>query len=408
MHENFAVDRLMKGSIKKDALGLQYYDCLKYIDKYWKKITFHRTRDSQRHIGLPNPFVSPNPEIFRHDQFYWDSYFTILGLVVSGRLALAKGMVDNLMFLFKKYKIIPLRNRAYNLGISQPPFLTSMAREVLNYKNDKRWLKKVTRVSEDELLNYWMSDAGQPDCNLIYQGLSRYCDHFISHGTSEHESGWDSTSRFDDRCLNFLPVDLNSCLYKYEADLEYFYSVLGNKRKATKFRKQAEARKKTIMKLLWDPKRNFFFDYDYRNRKRSTFYSIAGFYPLWAGLASKPIAKRMLKALKKFEHRGGLATTQSTGLSKEYRQWDFPNGWPNQHWIVINGLLRYGLKEEAERIALKWLKLNKKVFKQTGKIWEKYDVVKMQKGQDGRYVTQSGFGWTNAVFVRLIHDLENN
>lgn len=382
-------------------INREYYKlCLDYINNHWKNITFYLPNDKKTYIGLPNKFISPNSNLFKNDQFYWDSYFIILGLVVSGKVRLAKGMVDNLIHLYKRFGIIPSRNRFYNLGISQPPFLTSMALEVFQGTKNKRWLKRIAKTAEEELKNYWMN----PGTHLVHKGLSRYCDHFWTHPTSEHESGWDMTSRFHDLCLNYLPVDLNSCLYKYETDLAIIYKTLGNRKKEKTYLEQASKRKKSMLNLMWNEKKCFFFDYDFKNKKQSNFYSLAGFYPLWAKLVTESQAKKMLKSIRKFDYNGGLANTQKSGLSKEFKQWDYPNGWANQQWIVIKGLLNYGFKSEAERLAIKWLNLNKKVFLKTGEFWEKYNVVKSDIGKEGRYPIQTGFGWTNAIFVRLVKE----
>lgn len=383
-----------------------YRKCLNFIENYWEKITCYLPKDEGVRIGLPNKFVSPNNEIFKCDQFYWDSYFIILGLIVHNKISLAKGMADNFVYLYRRFRIIPSRNRFYNLGISQPPFLTSMALEVFQKTQDKLWLEKVARIAEEELQNYW-TDKRKAEKHLVYKGLSRYCDHFITHLTAEHESGWDMTSRFYERCLDFLPVDLNSCLYKYEIDLAKIYRILGNKSKKEKFLEQAEKRRKIMFKLMWNEKKGFFFDYNYQIKKQSNFYSLAGFYPLWAKLATEEQAEKIKRNLKKFEYNGGLANTQKTGLSKEFKQHDYPNGWPNQQLIVINGLLNYGFKEDAKRLTKKWLDLNQKVFLKTGKFWEKYNVVKCDIGKEGRYPNQTGFGWTNGVFVKLLNEFSN-
>src|SRR5688572_10259187 len=129
----------MKVNTKKN----KYAACLRYIHFYWKKITYYHPKDKQIHLGLPNKYLAPNNEIFKFDMFYWDSYFTILGLVKDNHLKLAKGMVDNFVYLYKRFKIIPMRNRYYNLGTSQIPFLTSMAFEVFEANGDKAWLAKV-------------------------------------------------------------------------------------------------------------------------------------------------------------------------------------------------------------------------------------------------------------------------
>lgn len=387
--------------MKKD-----YKNCLEYIENYWKELTFYFPKDKGIHIGLPNRFVSPSSRegIFGNDQFYWDSYFIILGLIESGKTFLAKGIIDNFVYLYKRFGIIPLRNRFYNLSISQPPFLSSMILETFQVTKDKQWLKRVAKVAEKELKNYWM-DGKEERKHLVYMGLSRYCGHhFITHLAAEHESGWDMTSRFNEHCLDYLPVDLNSCLFKYETDLAKIYKILGDKTKTDFYLNQANKRKEKIINLMWNDKKGFFFDYNYKLRKQSNFYSIAGFYPLWARLASPEQAKKVRKNLKKFEYKGGLANTQKSGLLKEFRQHDYPNGWPPQQWIAIKGFLNYGFKKDAKRIAKKWLGMNKKIFEKTGKFWEKYDVVKCNVGKAGRYPTQSGFGWTNAIFIKLVKE----
>ena len=382
-------------------MNTEYENCLKYIENYWKKITFFFPKDQGFFIGMPNRSVSPNPDLFNHDQYYWDSYFIILGLVCTDKINLAKGIVDNFVYLYKRFNIIPTRNRFYNLDLSQIPFLSSMILEVFWFTKDKSWLREATKTAEKELKYYWTDKRGKIGKHLAYKGLSRYCDRCVSNRLSEHESGWDMTSRFNEHCLNYLPIDLNSCLYKYETDLARIYQFLGNASKSKYYFEQAKKRKKMMTKLMWNSKKGFFFDYNYKIKKQSDFYSIAGFYPLWANLASKTQAEKIKNNLKKFEYNGGLANTQKIPLSKKFKQWDYPNGWANQQWIVIKGLMNYGYEQDAKRLAEKWLNLNADIFEKTGKFWEKYDVVKCDKGRTGRYADQTGFGWTNAIFIKL-------
>jgi alpha,alpha-trehalase len=155
---------------------------------------------------------------------------------------------------------------------------------------------------------------------------------------------------------------------------------------------------------MYDKELNFFFDYNYTRKQRNMFYSVAGFYPLWANLATKKQAEKIREfALPIFEYDGGITNTQPYKLSQDYKQHDYPNGWPHQQWIVIKGLLNYGYRDDAERIARKWLAMNAKIYRKTGLFWEKHNVVKCDIGKfnPNRYPTQSGFAWTNAVFVKL-------
>lgn len=386
----------------------EYADCLNYFHAYWKKLTCYYPKDKQLHFGLPNRYVSPNHYIFKNDLFYWDTYFTILGLIKSKRITLARGMVENLGYLFDRFGIIPMRNRYYNLGTSQIPFFSSMVMEIFSVTGDLQWLKKYMRIAELELQKYWMNEK-RTEKHIVYKGLSRYCDHFLTHLGSEHESGWDMTSRFNDSCLDYLPIDLNTCLYKYELDIADAYRLLKNNYKHRHYKYRAEKRKKEIIDLMWNESLNFFFDFNLAENKSSSFYSVAGFYPLWARLATLEQAQRIRNhALPVLEHEGGIANTQAQGISREIKQHDYPNGWPPQQWIVIKGLLNYGFLDDALRIAKKWLDLNARVFRETGSFWEKYDVVNCAVGvqNPNRYPTQKGFAWTNAVFVRLIKEFE--
>jgi len=383
----------------------EYKECLDYIAKYWNEVTCFHPDDQHIHLGLPNKFISPNSGIYKNDQFYWDSYFTILGLVKCGKAELAKGMVDNFLALQKRFNIIPMRNRFYNLGSSQIPFLTSMIKEIYHETKDLHWYKNVMNGAEYELNNYWMN-KNLTEIHIVHKGLSRYCDHYITHLAAEHESGWDMTSRFKNHCLDYLPIDLNCALYKYETDLAEFYKTTRNKTKYNQYVLNSEKRRININELMWNFSKGFYFDYNYKRGTQSAFYSVAGFYPLWAKLATYTQARKIVDNLERFEYKGGIANTQSNGLSKEYKQHDYPNGWPHQQWIVIKGLMNYGYRKEAIRIADKFLHLTKSVFNDTGKLWEKYNVVKCKVAGSERYPTQEGFSWTNAVIVRLLNKFE--
>jgi alpha,alpha-trehalase len=71
-------------------------------------------------IPLPYPYIVPGGRF--QEIYYWDSYFTMLGLSVSGRFDLIENMVDNFSFLIKTLGHIPNGNRSYYISRSQPPF----------------------------------------------------------------------------------------------------------------------------------------------------------------------------------------------------------------------------------------------------------------------------------------------
>jgi alpha,alpha-trehalase len=232
------------------------------------------------------------------------------------------------------------------------------------------------------------------------------------HDIAEAESGWDMTPRFGRKALHYLPVDLNALLYKYEMDFARYHRLIGHEQEAKKWESTARFRKAVMDGLMWSNLRGLYYDYDYKHEKRGSVSSLASYFAMWAGLASEKQAAQMVKALRRFEHKGGLTTTDALplnsyvpGMSMMPMQWAYPNGWAPLHFIVIKGLERYGYHEDAKRIATKWLKTNLDWYNKNGIFLEKYNVVQPDKPPaKGVYPSQTGFGWTNAVFERLCHD----
>lgn len=380
----------------------RYRDCLQYIERHWDRLVCKTPKDEELIIGLPNRYLSPSRGEFDQKMYYWDTYFINLGLLTGDRIELAAGMADNLVHLFERFGFIPQSNRFYHLGKSNPPFLTSIIGEVFNETRDRDWLKRAAGVAASEYEKRWLGQY-----RLTENGLSRYWEPTHTHEQAEDESGWDRTSRFFDRCLDINPVDLNCLLYKYETDLARFSETLDRKEQAAIWKKKSRERKQLVNRYMWDERLGFFFDYNHVTRKRTRAWSLAGFFPLWTGLATKKQALKARDKLRHFEHKGGLAATRRVYSKKTGRQWDYPNGWPNLHWIVIKGLLNYKFHADAERLAVRWLNTCATVFRKTGRFWEKYDVVKVRESRIGRYETQTGFGWTNGVFVKLTDEFRS-
>lgn len=370
------------------------------IEKRWDELTNSSDAADNSRIALPNPFITPSNGIFHGDQFYWDTYFIILGLLPSGRTELAKGTVDNLLFLLDRFDFVPMRNRYYNTGISQPPLLTSMIRLVYDGTNDAEWLAHAMGLAEREYHEYWTADQTTDRFaqHNVFEGLSRYADHYLVHQTAEHESGWDMSSRFNNRCLDILPIDLNALLYKYETDFAWYYE-LHDPNKANDYRRRAEQRQASMNKLMWNEEDKRYYDYDYQRKKQTRFVASSCYVPLWANLANNSQAKLMSDSLSDLLKLGGVVNTAIGSLPQ--KQWDYPNGWAPMQWFVIEGLKNYGFNDQADAIAARWNDMVEKVFAETGELWEKYDVVHQKPGKPGRYPNQTGFGWTNGVYVRL-------
>ena len=221
------------------------------------------------------------------------------------------------------------------------------------------------------------------------------------------ESGFDISFRFGPygaATHHFAPVCLNSLLYKSEKDLEQMSATLGLKEDAEKWRQRAEQRKADIQKYLWDSERGLFFDYNFEKQARSTYEYVTTFYPLWAGLATPEQAREVVKHISVFERPGGLVMSPyETG-----GQWDYPYAWAPNQLMADEGMRRYGFNEAADRVSYEFLSMVMENFQRDSTIREKYDAVKRSSETQvtaGYHVNIVGFGWTNGVFLVLLHEL---
>lgn len=390
-------------------------DARKYIKSFWEHLKRTNTKNKDTLIGLPNSYLVPAYEAdstFTFDEmYYWDSYFMVQGMLNDEKnKQLVVGILDNMFYLIKHYGMVPNGNKTFLMSHSQPPLLTSYIFDVYNaYGMDKRWFEQAINYAKQEYETVWMG-VKKPYDHKVHMNLSRYYDINVVHDLAEAESGWDMTTRFNRRCLDYLPVDLNAYLYKYEKDFEEAAKILGKPDEEQLWRKAALKRKKAMNHLMWNGRRKFFFDYDYHKQHQSQVASLAAYTAMWAGLATEKQARALVASLSRFEMKGGLATTEDPALKlviapKTPTQWAYPNGWAPLHFFVVYGLKRYGYHKEAERIARKWLNNNLQWFSENGVFLEKYNVVDPSKpAVEGLYPSQTGFGWTNAVFERFCQD----
>ncbi|HRI20007.1 MAG TPA: alpha,alpha-trehalase TreF [Panacibacter sp.] len=389
-------------------------------------------------IPLPFPYIVPGGR-FR-EIYYWDSYFTMLGLQVSKRIDMIENMVDNFSYLVDQIGYIPNGNRSYYRGRSQPPFYSLMVK-LLSEEKGKDILVKYLPQLEKEYL-FWMQGAGVPDetKNAMYRTvrmpdavvLNRYWDEHdtpraesykedveLAHTTENKavlyrniraaaESGWDFSCRwFKDisafstiHTTDIVPVDLNCLVYHLEQTLSEAYGLLNNKDLAAGYKLLAAKRKAAIQKYCWNEEKGFYFDYDFKAQKQKDNYTLAAMFPLFFNLSSFHEAEKTAETLhRKFLKDGGLLTTpETTG-----QQWDAPNGWAPLQWIAIKGLENYYMFSLAKEIAERWIRLNKTVYKRTGKLMEKYNVADTSlDAGGGEYPSQDGFGWTNGVLLKLL------
>jgi alpha,alpha-trehalase len=249
------------------------------------------------------------------------------------------------------------------------------------------------------------STMAQPGCDSA--GTVALSADYYKGDRAMRESGFDISFRFGPygaATHHFAPVCLNSLLYKTEKDLEQMSAALDRKGESEKWHQRAEQRKAEVQKYLWDSERGLFFDYDFEKQARSTYEYVTTFYPLWAGIATPEQARSIMQHVDRFERPGGLVMSPyETG-----GQWDFPYAWAPNQLMAIEGMRRSGFNEDADRLSYKFLSMVMENFRRDGTIREKYDAVKRSSETQvtaGYHMNIVGFGWTNGVFLALLHDL---
>jgi alpha,alpha-trehalase len=380
---------------------------LDYIDHYWKKLERFRPHDEGTLIGLPEPYFVPssrNASGFAFEEiYYWDTYFIAQGLIGTPRQHLVKGLAEDLLMLMRRFEIVPNAGRMYHVSRSQPPFLSTLVMDVYRIERNKRWLADAMSTVKQEYRTVWMGSV-HPNWRQVFHGLSRYYDVNMLDDLAEAESGWDMTTRFNREALSYIPVDLNALLYKYERDFGEAARILGDTDEAREWDKRAMSRQSAIHQYLWDNERGMYFDYNYMTGRLGNVPSLAAFFPMWAGMDDARRVNQVMSHLQQFEFAGGLATTakEPEVAMPLPTQWAYPNGWAPLIMMATQGMERYGYHADAERVARKWIQVNLKWFDEHGEFLEKYNVVDPgEPPLEGVYPSQSGFGWTNAVFVNF-------
>jgi alpha,alpha-trehalase len=408
-------------------------------------LTHDPDRPDPRSTLVPLPYVYVVPGGRFREVYYWDSYFTMLGLVESGRAETVRSMLDNFASLVGRVGHVPNGNRTYYLSRSQPPFFAAMvglyaraadtARAVRYLGALERehafWMdgaarlrpgtanRRAVRLPDGALLNRYYDDRADPrpesyreDETLgltLPAGARR--EAFYRNARAGAESGWDFSSRWmrDPRDLRTLevvdlaPVDLNSLLYHAErtiAALRRARGAAGDVEAAARFEAAAAARRRALLAHAYDADSGFFYDVRWRTGARVVDRpTMAAAAPLYFGLATEEQGRRVAARLgRDFLRPGGFVTT----LVASGQQWDAPNGWPPLQWMGMEGARRYGRADLADTARARWLALNRRVYAATGKMVEKYDVVDPnRRAGGGEYPAQDGFGWTNGVALAL-------
>ena len=435
-------------------------------------------------LYLPHPYVVPGGRF--NEMYGWDSYFILLGLLEDGRVDLARGMVENFFFEIEHYGGLLNANRTYYLTRSQPPFLSSMIRDIydaemkrghraearawveraypLAVRDHSLWTSEAHLAGKTGLARYYDFGSGpvpeMADDDAYYQNVIQWllahpgqggeylvngpatlataadrerveavsCDpdvsvvcaraHVGTHWLTKdfykgdramRESGFDPSFRwgvFDGSTHHYAAVGLNALLYKYERDLAWMAGQVGRPAEAKRWEATAAARRVAMNKFLWNEQKGMYFDYDFDTGKQSTYNYLTTFYPLFGGSASPEQAKRVEANFGLFNHKGGLAmSTTDSGV-----QWDLPFGWAPATWVAVDGMKEAGDIQQAALVSQEFTATIRDNFACEHTIREKYNVVTGSAEVEvatGYRQNVIGFGWTNAVFLRMNSLLKN-
>ncbi|MBE7174489.1 MAG: alpha,alpha-trehalase TreA [Williamsia sp.] len=410
-------------------------DVVNHIKKLWsvlKRAPDREEKGSSR-LPLPYPYIVPGGRF--QEIYYWDSYFTMLGLEESGEWETLENMVKNFAYIINTYGHIPNGSRTYYLSRSQPPFFALMVDLLATRKGEatykdygeamqKEWnyyadktapTQHVVKMPDGSTLNRYYDQSDQPRQESYYEDYTLARKYHPEHASTIQrdlrtgaESGMDFSSRWfaDGKTLatiqttNYVPVDLNCLLYHLELALAKSYGLKGEAAKQQDFKNRAAARGKAIEKYCWSPALGFYTDFIISSKKQSTEITLASMAPFFLQVADKSHIEAAANTLQtKFLKAGGFLTS----LKNTGEQWDAPNGWAPLEWMAIKGLNNYGQAALAKTAAERWIALNNKVYQSTGKLMEKYNVADtgLEAG-GGEYPGQDGFGWTNGVLLKLI------
>ena len=411
------------------------------IDGLWPVPT-RSTTDAEKWdslLPLPEPYVVPGGR-FR-EIYYWDSYFTMLGLAESNHWDKVSDMVANFAYEIDSWGHIPNGNRTYYLSRSQPPFFAFMVELLAQHdgndalkkylpqmlKEYSYWMegvetlqpgqqnKRVVKLDDGTILNrYWDErDSPRPeswveDIATAKSNPNRPATEIYRDLRSAAASGWDFSSRWMDnpnqlgtlRTTSIVPVDLNALMYKMEKMIALASKAAGDDAKAAQYDGYANARQKGIEKYLWNDKEGWYADYDLKSHKVRNQLTAAALFPLYVNAAAKDRASKVATATQAHLLQPGGLTTTSV---KSGQQWDAPNGWAPLQWVAASGLQNYGQDTVAMDVTWRFLTNVQHTYDREKKLVEKYDVSTTGTGGGGgEYPLQDGFGWTNGVTLKML------
>ncbi len=388
-----------------------------YIANSWQKAV--KKRDANPDFPLPYDYIPPCVDGDLINLFYWDTYFTNIGLYLDGMGRYALNNIEDLKFCLRKFGCVPNMCRGNGADYaSQPPLLCLMIEDYFAHTGDLAFLEDgyFALCKEYEFWRTKRSCANglnRYGTNYDYAGkgadLSEYEQRtgldfsaytkeekveLCENRTAEGESGEDHTPRFFGRAKYINPIDLNCYLYAFETRMAKFSALLG-KGEEKKWTDLATVRLALLRKYCFDEETGLYFDYDYLENKRTKVYCVGCYLPFAFGISDDKEALARLNGKLVCAH--GVVSCEEIPAEKEMFQWGYPNAWaPHQYWAyVANARLH---TETAKSVAVRYMENIADDFATSGKLFEKYDAVKGGPATVNEYGLPEMLGWTAGVY----------
>eukprot|EP01114_Cavostelium_apophysatum_P023986 TRINITY_DN9234_c0_g1_i1.p1 TRINITY_DN9234_c0_g1~~TRINITY_DN9234_c0_g1_i1.p1 ORF type:complete len:520 (-),score=132.10 TRINITY_DN9234_c0_g1_i1:221-1780(-) len=373
-------------------------------------------------IEVPFPFVVAGDR-FR-EYYYWDTFWIIKGLLVSGMINTTKGMLLNMMSLVEQYGFVPNGGRVYYLNRSQPPVLTQIVHEYVQTTGDYEFLSLALPILDKEY-QFWMKnrtifvhgyelnryhvenklprpEAYLADVNATEGMDEKRREKYYEGVATAAESGQDFSSEWFRKSFNqstieterVVPVCLNSMMLANEITLYYMHSAIGNETTAKYYRKRSSLRWSAIQDLMWNEGDLQWYDFNVRSDRQDDRFYATNWLPLWTVAYTnfkltdrlpddfsveefrlspsllKKILDNMMYSEEAFHYPAGVPTS----LFNTSEQWDFPNVWAPLMFYLVEGIRNINTSDSRSfslDLVDRWISTSYCGWKNTGFMFEK-------------------------------------
>lgn len=377
-------------------------------NKVWHSDPEHEQQEQRESFSLmflPFPYISSaGSEAAFPEMYCWDIYFINAGLLHHGRTDLVYHHLLNHLFQILRFGVVLNGNRTFYTTRSQAPLLAPDVWRYFEKTRDTDFLLFAYPLLKKQYNEYWDADHHRTPIGLTTN--RDLGDPSLRPELAAEAEIMDFTPIFGGDVRNCVPILTNCALVRYTQVLGLIAQQIGLKSEAAHWEQVTTERKQRIQKYCWNSDQQFFFEYNYVEGQQLEYYSHCAYWTLWADVATPEQAKALVDQLPRIEFDHGVAMTDRIYPSPhpefEWLQFEYPAGWPPMQMIMVDALKRAGYPKDAQRIAEKYLRLMLRIHKETGSLWEKYNVVEGNLTfPKERYELPPFHGWSSAAIADL-------